>query len=66
VPVSATILGNGKPLEVRHSDIGLDLDKNTYYDVLLPKDFKSDRAFVVKMILGGPRSRSGKLMEAKM
>jgi len=66
VPVSATILGDGKPLEVRHSAIGLDLDKNTYYDVLLPKSFRSDRAFVVKMILGEPKPRSAKPMDAKM
>jgi len=66
VPVSATILGDGRPLDVRHSAIGLDLDKNTYYDVLLPKGFQPDRAFVIKMALGEPKPRSAKPMDAKM
>jgi len=66
VPVSATILGNGTPLTVKHTDIGIDLGQNTYYDIALPKGFESDRAFVIKMMLGEPKSRSEKLMDAKM
>lgn len=66
VPVSATILGTNLELTVKHSDIGLDLDKNTYYDVLLPAFWKSDRAFVIKMKLGAPKSATEKLMDAKM
>lgn len=66
VPVSATILGMGKALKVRHSDIGFDLDKNTYYDVILPKKYRSDTAFVIKMRLGDPASVSDRLMDAKM
>jgi alpha-L-fucosidase len=66
VPISAIILGSTGALEVKHSDIGLDLDKNTYYDVVIPKDFRSDRAFVIKIQLGNPKSKSEKLMDAKM
>ncbi|MCA9310715.1 MAG: alpha-L-fucosidase, partial [Phycisphaerales bacterium] len=66
VPVSARLLANGAELEVRHSAIGLDRDPNTYYDVILPEDFRSDRAFVVKMKLGAPGSVERKLMDAKM
>lgn len=66
VPVSAVLLASGKVLKVQHSDVGLDLDKNTYYDVYLPKNYKSKRAFVIKMQLGSPKSAAEKLMDAKM
>ncbi len=66
VPVKAILLANGQELEVKHADIGLDLDKNTYYDIILPKDFQTERAFVIKMELGKPVSKSDKLMDAKM
>ncbi len=66
VPVSAIILGTTDVLEVRHSDVGLDLDKNTYYDVVLPANFSRSRAFVIKMQLGAQKSKSEKLMDAKM
>lgn len=66
VPVSAQLLANGKQLVVKHSDIGFDLDDNTYYDVILPDDYQCDRAFVVKMKLGQGKTESQKLMEAKM
>jgi alpha-L-fucosidase len=66
VPVTASLLSNGQVLEVKHADIGLDLDKNTYYDVLLPKTFQSDQAFVIKMKTGSPKGKAEKLMDAKM
>lgn len=66
VPIKAVLLANGKELKVSHSDIGLDLDKNTYYDVIIPSDFQSNRAFVIKMGLGQPTKSSEKLMDAKM
>lgn len=66
VPVSATLLGKGQSLKVRHSDIGFDLDRNTYYDVILPSKFRSEMAFVIKMQLGDPSSSAGSLPEAKM
>lgn len=66
VPISAVLLSNGQKLQVKHADIGLDLDKNTYYDVNIPADFKSERAFVIKMEMGAPETKSEKLMDAKM
>lgn len=66
VPVSAEILGQPGKLKLRHSDIGLDLDKNTYYDVTIPEGFRSSRAFVIKMMLGDPNSETEELMDAKM
>jgi alpha-L-fucosidase len=66
VPTTAELLLGGEKLILKPADIGLDLDKNTYYDVILPKGFVSDRAFVLKMKLGAPKSKSAKLMDAKM
>jgi alpha-L-fucosidase len=65
VPIEATLLATGKALPISHSDIMLDRDKNTYYDITLPHDFTSDRAFVIKMKLGSPKEFSKKLMDAK-
>lgn len=66
VPIRAHLLINGEELEVKHSDIGLDLDKNTYYDIIIPDTFHSDEAFVIKISLGIANSKSEKLMDAKM
>jgi len=67
VPVNALILGSSfTDLLVKHADIGYDLDKNTYYDVIIPKEYISNRTFVLKMQLGEPRVNSSKLMDAKM
>ncbi len=66
IPVSAFILDNQEALEVKHSDIGFDLDKNTYYDILLPKDYNSNKAFVIKMKMGKSADKTEKLMDAKM
>lgn len=67
VPIAASILGDSQiELQVKHSAIGLDRDKNKYYDVLLPAEYQSNRAFVLKMKLGKPQAVSRKLMDAKM
>jgi len=66
VPGTATLLISSQKLELKQSDIGLDLDKNTYYDVILPKDFQATSAFVIKMNLVMAKSKSAKLMDAKM
>jgi len=66
VPNSAALLVGGEKLALKPADIGLDLDKNTYYDVVLPKTFSSDRAFVIKMKLAAPKVKSTRLMDAKM
>ncbi len=65
-PINAKLLLNNKELTIKHADIGLDLDKNTYFDIVLPKDFQTDRAFVIKIKLGQPKIKSDKLMDAKM
>jgi len=66
IPVEAVLLQNGQSLALKRSDIGLDLDKNTYYDVVLPATFNTDKAFVVKMKLGRPKVQADQLMDAKM
>jgi len=66
VPIQANILGLDQALEIKHADVGFDLDKNTYYDIYLPSTYLSDRAFVIKMELGSPTKSSQQLMEAKM
>jgi len=66
VPVGASLLINDQRLEVHRADIGLDLDKNMYYDIILPSDLQTNRAFVIKMTLGTPKAKTDKLMDAKM
>jgi alpha-L-fucosidase len=66
IPVSASILGYQKNVEVKHSDIGLDLDKNTYYDIILPNDFTSIKPFVIKITFDKSTSKTDKLMDAKV
>ncbi|MBE9600447.1 alpha-L-fucosidase [Pedobacter sp. MC2016-24] len=66
VPGTATLLLNNQQLQLKQSDLGLDLDKNTYYDVILPAKFQPESAFVIKMKLVAPKSKTTKLMDAKM
>lgn len=66
VPTQASLLLNNQKLDVKHADIGLDLDKNTYYDITIPADFQSTRPFVIKISLGAPKAKAEKLMDAKM
>ncbi|MHC8949525.1 alpha-L-fucosidase [Sphingobacterium hungaricum] len=66
VPKTAKLLVDSKELKVVHSDIGLDLDQSTYYDVVLPENFNAKKAFVIKMELGAPKTAAEKLMDAKM
>ena len=66
VPGTAALLVNSKNLALKQADLGLDLDKNTYYDVILPKDFQPNKAFVIKMKLVAPKAKAAKLMDAKM
>lgn len=66
VPISAALLHSGQTLALKHSDMGLDLDRNTYYDVMLPDTLVSNRAFVIKMKLGKATSKTEKLMDAHM
>ncbi len=66
IPVLASLLSNNKKLSVKQADIGLDLDKNTYYDILLPADFTTSKPFVIKMQFGEKTKQSDKLMDAKV
>ncbi|WDF70680.1 alpha-L-fucosidase [Sphingobacterium oryzagri] len=66
VPVSAALLIANTALPLTHSDIGLDRDKNTYYDIQLPATFSTDKPFVIKMKMGAPKAKADKLMDAKM
>jgi alpha-L-fucosidase len=66
IPVEAVLLQNGQSLALKRSHIGLDLDKNTYYDIVLPATFSADKAFVVKMKFGKPKGQSDQLMDEKM
>ncbi|REJ08543.1 alpha-L-fucosidase [Microbacterium bovistercoris] len=52
VPVTARLLASGRELELRRTDIGFDLDDAIYYDVVIPRDFTADRAFVIELTLG--------------
>lgn len=65
VPVSAALLKNNKDLEMKHSKIGLDLDKNTYFDIQLPEDFKTNQPFVIKIDLKEGHVDDRDLMDAK-
>ena len=48
-PVGVSLLQSNQPLQVRLSDIGMDRDKNVYFDVLLPDAFISKEPFVIKI-----------------
>jgi alpha-L-fucosidase len=66
IPASASLLINGRSLTLKRSDIGIDLDKNMYYDVVLPQDFYSDKPFVLKIQMQKGDVKMDKLMDAKM
>lgn len=66
VPASASLLIGNRKLELKQSDMGLDLDKNTYYDIILPKDYQTDKAFVIKIEMKQGSVKTDKLMDAKM
>lgn len=65
VPGSAALLLNHQNLEIKRSDIGLDRDPNTYYDIVLPEDFKPKMPFVVQIQLQTGTTKTDQLMDAK-
>lgn len=65
VPAKASLLVDGEQLEMKRAEIGLDLDRNTYFDIYLPEEFKTNRAFVVKIALEKGSVDDFKLMDAK-
>ena len=67
IPKSVEILGfKDVKLLVQHADIGFDLDKNSYYDIHLPSDYRNNQPFVLKIHLEAADSQFKKLMDAKM
>lgn len=65
IPNSASLLINDQPLKIKHSKIGLDLDKNTYYDIYIPEDFQVSKPFVIKIERQKGSIEDNNLMDAK-
>lgn len=66
MPVTARLLATGKPLELHRRDIGYDLDSAIHYDVLIPADFTTGRAFVIELALGRPTAQNADRADAFM
>jgi len=49
--LSAQLLSDSTPLKLKQVDMGVALDKNMYYDILLPVQQESIRPFVIKIKL---------------
>lgn len=49
VPSGASLLAGKTPLKMKFTDIGIDLDKNVYFDITLPASFISRAPFVIKI-----------------
>ncbi|MCH5718924.1 alpha-L-fucosidase [Niabella hibiscisoli] len=49
VPEAASLLANKTSLKMKFVDIGIDLDKNVYFDITLPASFMSKDPFVIKI-----------------
>ncbi|HMR85051.1 MAG TPA: alpha-L-fucosidase [Niabella sp.] len=56
VPTAASLLANKAALKMKFTDIGIDLDKNVYFDITLPGTFTSKDPFVIKI-----ETRPGKI-----
>ena len=50
IPLAASLLADNTPLKMKFTDIGLDLDKNVYFDIILPPTFSSKDPFVIKIV----------------
>ncbi len=66
VPSSASLLDNKHNLILKNANIGFDRDKNIYFDIIIPKNLKYKRAFVIKIKLGRSNILENKLMDAKI
>ncbi|MBN7793694.1 alpha-L-fucosidase [Microbacterium esteraromaticum] len=66
VPVAACLLATGAALELHRRDIGYDLDSAIHYDVLIPADFATGRAFVIELTLGQPTAQNADRADAFM
>ncbi len=49
IPVAASLLANKATLKMKFTDMGIDLDKNVYFDIALPETFTSKDPFVIKI-----------------
>jgi len=65
IPFSAHLLIGNEKLELRHSDLGLDRDPNTYYDIIIPKSFRSDYPFVIKIEMSQKQLKTNDIIDAK-
>lgn len=49
IPTRASLLASKADLKMKFTNIGIDLDKNVYFDISLPADFISKDPFVIKI-----------------
>lgn len=49
IPVKAFLLQGNQPLQMKLTDMGLDRDHHVYYNITVPKTFKSELPFVIKI-----------------
>ncbi|MBO9618439.1 MAG: alpha-L-fucosidase [Niabella sp.] len=66
VPVAASLLVNGTSLKMKFTDIGLDLDRNVYFDITLPDNFVSKDPFVIKITTKKGKINAAELEKAHM
>ncbi|OYO11313.1 alpha-L-fucosidase [Enemella evansiae] len=66
VPTAARILDSGRELELRRTDLGLDLDDASYVDGRIPADLVTERAFVIELELGAPDAPARRREAARM
>lgn len=60
-PLAASMLATGQPVDLRYIRLGLDKDKNVYYEAVIPKDFSSEMPFVIVLdIEQEKQEKSGK------
>lgn len=61
----AYFLVGGQALKIKKTNIGIDRDNNTYFDVTLPADFKTEKPFVVVLDLGESNGNNKNYGDAK-
>lgn len=66
IPTSASLLATKKTLKMKFTDIGIDLDKNVYFDIILPVDFLSKDPFVIKIVTKAGKIDARELEKAHM
>lgn len=66
IPTTAKLLESHQDLVLKKANIGFDRDKNMYFDIIIPENLQSKRAFLVKIKLGNAKTVEDKLMDAKI